>query len=56
MADEEQSEPLLANVLPNCASAERWGRLEEALRVAPELLAALATYNAADRELFPHLC
>ena len=56
MADDERAEPLLARALPDCASAERRARLEEALPRAADLLAALASYHAADRKYFARQC
>jgi hypothetical protein len=47
---------LLAHVLPACASPQRRRRLEEALPEAANLLSALASFDAATRELFPQLC
>ena len=47
---------LLAHVLPACASPQRRRRLEEALPEAANLLSALASFDAATRELFPTLC
>lgn len=43
---------LLADALPDCASAERRRNLEEGLAHAAELLEALASFAALRREVF----